>query len=294
MSALEFVLAEPTSRCNLTCPLCPTGRGQAARARALLDPEELAALLDSPGVGRPDVLLWGWGEPTLHPGLVDLVRIAHARGCRVEVQSNGHGPVATYHALLDEGLATLTLAMDGSEGPDITLLRGPHADLPRVRAQLLELAPRAFRTQLVVQCLVTRANESRLGEIAAWVRALPAQPVFKTLHVGDAPAALVSELVPDRMAYWRPAALRTRQAGDPRTTCGFLSRGTTVLCDGTVVPCCYDWSAAHPLGRVGDGWEHLSNARDDFRHHEVPPAMCRACAFGPDLTVDPVVVESRS
>src|SRR5436305_7842375 len=40
-----IVRVEPTSACNLHCPLCPTGRGELDRRNTTMTPEALAAIL---------------------------------------------------------------------------------------------------------------------------------------------------------------------------------------------------------------------------------------------------------
>jgi hypothetical protein len=52
---------EPTSICNLKCPLCPTGRGVLNRELRHMELEELQALVDDMERYLLFLVLWDWG-----------------------------------------------------------------------------------------------------------------------------------------------------------------------------------------------------------------------------------------
>ena len=282
MSRLDFLLVEPTNGCGLQCPLCPTGAHQLGRPKGLLDPSMLDRLLARPDVHGPAALLWGWGEPTLHPGLAELVGVARRHGCAVEVQSNGHGEPSLYERLVEVGLETLTIALDGLEDEQVHPLRGPTAAINSVRRLLQRLAPRMGATQLQVQCLATALNQDVLQEIRHWVEALPATFMLKTLNTTGGSPELVELLTPRREELRREKPGHRPACHEP---CSFLRSGASLLWDGTVVPCCYDWRGAHPLGTVQDSWTTLSRRRADFRWQDA--AMCGGCSIGPAATRTP-------
>jgi MoaA/NifB/PqqE/SkfB family radical SAM enzyme len=75
-----------TNRCNRRCPWCSTC--STPDGRTFLDVDAFRGVL--PGAGRFQVQLEG-GEPTLHPALPELIRIARSHpGCdRVVICTNG-------------------------------------------------------------------------------------------------------------------------------------------------------------------------------------------------------------
>ncbi len=267
---LDFLLVEPTGRCGLRCPLCPTGAGRTPRTDTFLDPALLHRFLADVAPARPRVGMWGWGEPTLHPDLAGLVRVAHAHGCGVEIQSNGHGRIEDYDALIEAGLEQLTIALDGLDDTQMRPLRGRTADAGVVRAVLASLAPRRGCTDVVVQCIVTRPNEAHLPAIAAWVGGLGLRLELKTLNTAGAGPGLIERLRPTREALRRPGT-------GPGSGCPFLAAGATLLADGAVVPCCYDWEGRWPLGHAGAGWQSLAAARASVDPGSAP--LCNGCAM---------------
>ncbi len=135
--ALRKVYVEPTNACNLDCRTCvrhawdepegfmewlvyervveglaeaqdASGRGATAHGRDAAGPGRNAA--------KPaTVAFMGLGEPLLHPRLVDMVRLATARGLATEVTTNA---LLLDQAMADElvaaGLGQLVVSIDGA------------------------------------------------------------------------------------------------------------------------------------------------------------------------------------
>jgi len=83
-SGVRLLQVEPTTRCNFTCRFC-VGRAMDQSDLALSD--YVRALDQFPDLER--VELHGEGEPTLHPHLVEMARIARERGATVSTITNG-------------------------------------------------------------------------------------------------------------------------------------------------------------------------------------------------------------
>ena len=52
---------EPTNKCNLKCPLCPTGSGSMARARGTMSMDTFLKVLDELGDVLVTMVLYCWG-----------------------------------------------------------------------------------------------------------------------------------------------------------------------------------------------------------------------------------------
>lgn len=96
--------------CNLRCPYCHSWRyvtGLADLKR--LDSEAVFNLLERQR-GWIDGVVFTGGEPTLQPGLADMIRRAREYGVKIKLHSNGSRPDVV-EALLGEGLLDC-LALD--------------------------------------------------------------------------------------------------------------------------------------------------------------------------------------
>ncbi|MBI6546515.1 MAG: radical SAM protein, partial [Cyanobacteria bacterium NC_groundwater_1444_Ag_S-0.65um_54_12] len=79
-----------TNACNLECPICFTYNRK--DKRYFKSPEEMRTLVDwiIEATGGVDLINITGGEPTLHPGLIDLIKIAKRKEIgRITLNSNG-------------------------------------------------------------------------------------------------------------------------------------------------------------------------------------------------------------
>ena len=77
---------EPTTRCNLTCPMCQLRAWTKPRRDLSLD--EFKGIVNQfPGIAG--IKLQGMGEPLLNAELIDMVRWADRKNIRVRTVTNG-------------------------------------------------------------------------------------------------------------------------------------------------------------------------------------------------------------
>lgn len=84
---LRALWAELTGRCQLSCSHCYAGSGPDGTHGTMTDADWETVLTDAAALGTGLVCFIG-GEPTLHPGLPQLVRHALSLGMQAEVFSN--------------------------------------------------------------------------------------------------------------------------------------------------------------------------------------------------------------
>lgn len=112
---LTTVYVEPTSACNLSCRACvrnswdePVGTMEMPVYRRLI-----AGLKGLPSLRK--VAFWGFGEPLLHPQIVEMVALAKAAGARTELVTNGLLlDRSKAEGLVAAGLDTLVVSVDGA------------------------------------------------------------------------------------------------------------------------------------------------------------------------------------
>jgi pyruvate-formate lyase-activating enzyme len=86
-AAPKRVIVEPTNACNLACSYC--GNKDMLRPKTYLDLALYERLLDEMvALGVPRITLHTIGEPTLHPRIVEIIRMAVARGRIINVSTN--------------------------------------------------------------------------------------------------------------------------------------------------------------------------------------------------------------
>jgi radical SAM protein with 4Fe4S-binding SPASM domain len=283
---------EPTNRCNLSCPECPSGNGAMVRPLGLMPMEDFTRLVDEIRHEVFYLQLFFQGEPFIHNHLLEMVRYARSRRMYVSISTNAHYlRPAVAEEVIASGLDRLIVSIDGMTQEVYEQYR-VGGSLAKVHEALenLDAARRSASkstTELTLQLLVTRQNEEQLPQLRDLARRYRADVALKTMQVYSIESA--EKFLPTDPRYSRyenvDGELRTRNALHNR--CVRLWERSVVTWDGIVVPCCFDKDAAYPLGQLGetrfaDIWQ--SETYHDFRrrvlHNRRDIDMCRNCTEG--------------
>jgi MoaA/NifB/PqqE/SkfB family radical SAM enzyme len=252
---------EITTRCPLSCRMC-IRRGPDPWSSRDLALEDVARLVPQLGAAEA-VVLQGWGEPLLHPRLVEIVRLVkgagEGRSPAVGFVTSGTGLDRRYAAeLADAGLDFLGLSIAGASPRT-------HAAV-RVRSRLEEVTAAAEHVvaarrdgrrgpRLHVVFLMLRDNVAEVPEVPALARRMGADELVLTnlVHAVDAwqeeqmlfgaEGARHEPLLAEAEARARACGLPLRRPSltpaqaavceeDPR-------RNLYVAVDGEVSPCVY-------------------------------------------------------
>jgi radical SAM protein with 4Fe4S-binding SPASM domain len=267
---------EPTEACNLKCVMCPTGFNGAADKR-MIDMDLTRRLIDQAAAhGTYSVKFTFRGEPALHTGLVEMVGYAKRKGIP-EVQFTTNGIPYTERRIRDlvtAGLDRVIFSVDGADKETVERIRlGLDYDrlvenihtFHRIRAEHGGVKP-----FIRIQMVRTRANMDQVDRyIAQW------KPWVDDIRIND---------VTDRgqgghMAVGDQRAVSRRRCPQPW-------QRMVVSSDGTVVPCCLDWSkqwvigdaTREPLAAIWRGarMQAMREVQREGRLDETIP--CRGCS----------------
>ena len=110
----KFVMVEPTNRCNLNCPLCPTGNGE-IKPKKDMPLKEFKKIIDQLPNGKSDICLWNFGEPLLHKDIFAMINYAAMKGHRTFLSSNvSFLNKEIIENLLSSQLYSITVCLDGA------------------------------------------------------------------------------------------------------------------------------------------------------------------------------------
>lgn len=164
-----------TSACDLDCPICYVHNKN--KDAFYMSPAEFGRVIDGlveASDGDLDLVNLTGGEPLLHPNIVELVTMCHARGIhRVSVCSNGVRLVKD-RALLDalaKAGARIALSFDSFEhGPDYAL---QGANLVDLKLQCLDLLNQHGMDTTLIPVMTKGHNDHEIGRILAFGLDLP-------------------------------------------------------------------------------------------------------------------------
>ena len=249
--------------CNLRCPTCPVGNSP-ARPRGFMPLEMFRAIVDKIArecpAPHPQINLFNWGEPLLHPDLPAFIEILRAAGMRSHLSTNlniRRGLAAAIAADPDDlkislsGFSQATYARAHARG-NIELVK---ANMRLLRAH----ADRhGARTHIWVGHHIYRSNQQDIEPLRAFCAELgfayspiaafymPLERLIEVLGGKPNPAdgGIVDDLLHDPAERRRQAA--ANRSG--RFDCELRFNQTVINHDGTVALCCTVYDRPNMLG----------------------------------------------
>jgi 7,8-dihydro-6-hydroxymethylpterin dimethyltransferase len=185
-----LALLEVTDGCNISCANCYAG----SRGSSYLDMDTINFMLDKyvSYEGSPEVLQISGGEPTLHPQLLKIIRLAQSKKIR-HVMLNTNGIRLVEDKKLAKELAKadieLYLQFDGFDPATYERLRGGK-EILKLKLAALETIAEAHIPTTLVATLEKGLNENQIGPIIDYslknrfVRGITFQP---SIYLRDDP-----------------------------------------------------------------------------------------------------------
>ena len=196
--SLNRLYIEPTSRCNLACRTCirntwtePMGDMDMAVFERLAGQLRGFPHLES-------VMFGGFGEPTAHPRILDMIRAVKALGLRAEMTTNATIlDDALVDGLLRERLDTLWISLDGVTEQSFDAIRAG-ASLGRVLENLERLGRRNGRDRhaidIGVAFVVMKTNLGDVKHLDRLARSVGARRILVS-HVLPYSEAMEKEML---------------------------------------------------------------------------------------------------
>jgi radical SAM protein with 4Fe4S-binding SPASM domain len=283
---------ESTNYCNIRCVMCPRGEPDLMqRPLGHMDDDVFRNIIDGWELFTEPCWFHWFGEPLMHPRLFEQIAYAKAAGVRnLGISSNATLLTeARCEQLLGSELDTLMLCIDGTDAATYENIRRSAAfsydEVCENVRRFLALRARRGRTRphTMLQIIVMEETRAQLDDFAAlWKAGGADEIVFKPYTVWG------SQSEHDFAAH-APAEQRTSLNAATRShPCANLWSSLVIAWDGTVVPCCYDYDTAMPMGNVreqplneiwnGEAYRALREAEAAGRNAS---PLCRNCTEAP-------------
>ena len=255
----QFYNLEITAHCNLKCPYCPTGNGAIAMAqRGYLSRDSFEVIFAKIRPHAEVMQLFNWGEPFMHPHLLDFVETIAAAGIETQISSNltvRSFDTAELERIVRSGLTSLIVSIDGITQPAYAAYRR-NGDLKNALENLENIVKTKKRLgsetpHLIWAFYPNRWNEDEVDAarqrarqigVEIWFKQLSCPPDFQTQLLKTRPGLFAQ---PESIArLWRGRANRGlgKFRLDPRLpkTCNVCRMPFEIMVinfNGDVFPC---------------------------------------------------------
>jgi MoaA/NifB/PqqE/SkfB family radical SAM enzyme len=292
----EMFMVEPTTQCNLKCPLCPVPTHM-HRPGIHMSQHTYREVVDDIASHARMIALWNFGEPFLNPEIFDMIRYAEERDVRVRVSTN-----STFledkdvDNIFASDLSSIIVCLDGaSAGTHERYRIGSSFEAVKAGIQRLGHRRRALgRTKpfIRLQSLVFSYNEHEIDQMIELAEAMQVdQLALKNVSLGSwvkehLRARMARKMLPKGDKYRK---YRIDEEGVELKiqdqVCSWAYENGVVLANGDVTTCCYDSNGDHVFANVHrDGGlmsilrsEKMREVRAQIVSRELP--LCGTCQY---------------
>lgn len=250
---------EPTSRCNLRCPLCNVVT-DTGRSRGELSFDRFKSIIDEIGDYLLVIQLWGFGEPFMNRDLFSMIKYAKGKGIRIIASTNGHffEDRENIDRLIDSGLDYLIFAIDGVDAETYEKYRSG-GDFEKARNGLLTLMRRkeqkhASHPLVNLRMVVSKDNEDQIPQMKSLAKETGAD-LFSLITMSpiNSDEREWKKRIPDNPDFCRVQFNDGGQMVRKRLRCKRLWNHPFIWHDGEVYSCEYYTSRDPSMGNVFDG-----------------------------------------
>lgn len=295
-----FITIEPTTACDLRCPVCETGAGILNRDRGQMSFEHFRRLLDRIGSHTNAIQLYFMGEPFLNRQIYDMIRYAKERSVYVNTYSDGSFFDARKVVKSDIDEVNFNIGGMTQETHRIYRVGSKLSNvIDNIRALVEERARRVSeghdrqpRPMVSVGFIVMKHNEH---EVEKFLEIAPTWGGDR-VHVVDPCVRDMDQakaLLPTDRKYWfydeqafKRGVLQPKVV--PKNRCPWIYYSTVITWNGNVVPCCRDATGQHVMGNVfQEDFDHIWNGpkyrefRKTINTNQKELDICRLCSSFP-------------
>jgi len=255
---LTTVGIETNNTCNLRCLHCATNR-EMKREKGYMEFDTFARIIDfNPEIKR--VYLTNWGEPLLHPKIIEMVQYANIRRKQTAITTNGTTlDLFLSRELLNSGLDIIKFSVDGDRETFQNVRGFSYETVEANILQFIKLRNKMKKkTWVEISMLI---SDETIPEIGSFLKKWREHADFVNLQ---------------------PKFFSIKRG--TYSLCRDLWRILVILWTGEVVPCCVDFDGELVIGDARkENLQKLfkSQAMKDFRKKHIKnelPGLCKNCS----------------
>ena len=282
--------------CNLRCPTCPVGNSPLGGRPKGFMPLDLfrrivAKIKADNAAAQPEVFLFNWGEPLLHPEIADIIGALHAADLPSHLSTNLNIETGL-REVAKANPTNLKISLSGFT-PETYSLTHARGDLALVKSNLYRLRHYLDRykssTRVWVGHHIYRNNQAQIPDVAAMCAELGFehhpiaaffQPLERLIDIVDRrapPPPILNELIEHPLSYIPRFQTTKRRDLD----CELRFNQTAINFDGTVALCCSVYDQPNMLGAQFLEHSHATLEAMKYAHPFCKTCMEHGLAYTP-------------
>ncbi|MBM7604881.1 radical SAM protein with 4Fe4S-binding SPASM domain [Metabacillus crassostreae] len=286
MKKFKKFYVEITSICNLACSFCPPTE----RVKQFISIEDFTKRLDQIKPHTDFIYLHVKGEPLLHPKIDKLLDIAHEKGFKVNITTNGTLINKNKHKLLNKpALRQMNFSLHSFDGH-----AGSKDKLGYVTSVLSFIKEATSQSNLIVSLRLWNLTEDNSENVVKEQNREVLEIIEKEFDLdykieekvvpGSGVKVAERIFINQDIEFQWPAL--HEEEDDGKGFCYGLRNQAGILANGTVIPCCLDGEGVINLGNINDAnfsdiieGERANKLVEGFSQRVAVEELCRKCGY---------------
>ncbi len=248
---------EPTTKCNLGCPECPSGLKQFTRKTGNLTPEINRKIIDELKNNLTYINYYFQGEPYINRHLFEMINYANQKNIYCSTSTNGHFLTdKNCQKTIESGLQRLIISIDGVDQKSYEnyRIKGDFSKVITGTKNIIKWKEKlkSETPHIIFQFLVVKTNEHLIEEIKSLSESLRINELrIKTAQFYEFENG--NSLMPTNEKYSRYKLNSNGKyilKNKLYNHCWRMWSSAVVTVNGEIVPCCFDKDAVNKIGNL--------------------------------------------
>ena len=244
------IVIEPTTLCNLNCPLCP--RQKLTRTQGNMKFKEFKKIIAKLPKTVNSMELYFMGEPLMNKDIFKMVKYAEENNISTKISTNTMLVENYIDEIFDSKLSNLIVTLDGATKKSHESYR-IGSDFDKITKTIKRLCKtkknrNINKPEITLQFLVMKQNENEIEKVIKLSKELNVDHLtLKNISIGTENKTDIEKLkkkyLPDNKKY-------IRHKYHNKSDICYWAFCSVILWNGDITICCYDFDGKYVLGNA--------------------------------------------
>lgn len=286
------LVIEPTTLCNLDCPLCP--RQELTRPRGSMKFENFKTIIDKLPKTIKTMDLFFMGEPLMNKEIFKMAKYAENKNISTRISTNTTLADKYINEIFDSKLSHLIVTLDGATKETHESYRiGSDFDKIKKTIKLLcetKKKRNIKKPEITLQFLIMKKNENEINKITKLSYDLGVDHLtLKTISLGS---EMRKENIEELKKKYLPKNKKyVRNKYQHRTDICYWAFCSVIQWNGDITVCCYDIDGKYVVGNaIKDDFNKIYKSKEykKLRKKIIKRqlSICKKCDYSTNISID--------